>query len=39
MGENRNEYRVSAERPGGKSPLGIPRRRWQNNIKVDVKGI
>jgi hypothetical protein len=32
MGENRNEYRILVEKPDGKRPLGIPRRRWVDNI-------
>ena len=28
-------YRVLAGKPGGKRPLGRPRRRWEDNIKMD----
>ncbi|KAJ4427846.1 hypothetical protein ANN_25625 [Periplaneta americana] len=37
MGESRNAYRVLIERPEGKRPLGRPRRRWEDNIKMDLK--
>jgi hypothetical protein len=37
MGEDRNEYRVLVEIPEGKSPLGLSRRIWQNNITEHVK--
>jgi hypothetical protein len=35
MGEGRGAYRVLVERPEGKKPLGRPRRRWEDNIKMD----
>jgi hypothetical protein len=38
MGEIRNAYRVLAENPKGKRRPGRPRRRWENNIKMDFKG-
>jgi hypothetical protein len=31
-------YRVLVERPEGKRPLGRPRRRWEENIKLDRWG-
>ncbi|KAJ4444987.1 hypothetical protein ANN_06786 [Periplaneta americana] len=37
MGEPRNAYRVLAGRPEGKRPLGRPRRRWEDNIKMDLR--
>ncbi|KAJ4443166.1 hypothetical protein ANN_04816 [Periplaneta americana] len=37
MGESRNAYRVLIGRPEGKSPLGRPRRRWENNIKMYLR--
>ncbi|KAJ4450748.1 hypothetical protein ANN_02178 [Periplaneta americana] len=37
MGESRNTYRVLVGRPDGKSPLGRPRRRWEDNIKIDLR--
>jgi hypothetical protein len=39
MGEKRNAYRILVGKPGGKSPLGRPRRRWADNIKVDLREI
>jgi hypothetical protein len=39
MGEKRNAYRILVETPEGKRPLGRPRRRWVDNIKIDLKDI
>jgi hypothetical protein len=39
MGEERGVYRVLVGKPEGKNPLGIPRRRWEGNIKMDVQGV
>jgi hypothetical protein len=36
MGEKRNVYRLLVGKPEGKRPLGRPRRRWMNNIKMDL---
>ena len=36
MGERRGVHRVLVGKPEGKRPLGRPRRRWENNIKMDV---
>jgi hypothetical protein len=36
MGENRNVYRLLVGKPEGKRPLGRPRRRWIDNIKMDL---
>jgi hypothetical protein len=36
MGEGRGVHRVLVGRPEGKRPLGRPRRRWEDNIKLDV---
>jgi hypothetical protein len=36
MGEKRNTYRLSVEKSEGKRPLGRPRRRWMDNIKMDL---
>ena len=33
VGERRGVYRVLVGKPEGKRPLGIPRRRWEDNIK------
>jgi hypothetical protein len=35
MGEDRSVHRVLAGKPEGKRPLGRPRRRWEDNIKMD----
>jgi hypothetical protein len=37
MGEGRGVYSVLVERPEGKRPLGRPRRRWEDNIKMDLR--
>ena len=37
MGEGRDVYRVLVGKPEGKSPLGRPRRRWEDNIKLDFR--
>jgi hypothetical protein len=34
--ENRNEYRLLVGKPEGKRPLGRPRRRWLDNIRMDL---
>jgi hypothetical protein len=39
MGEGRSVYRVLLGRPEGKRPLGRPRRRWEDNIKLDLREI
>jgi hypothetical protein len=36
MGEGRGAYRVLVGRPEGNRPLGRPRRRWEDNIKMDL---
>jgi hypothetical protein len=36
MGEKRNVYRLLVEKPERKRPLGRPRRRWMDNIKMDL---
>jgi hypothetical protein len=36
MGERRGVYRVSVGKPEGKRPLGRPRRRWEDNIKMGL---
>jgi hypothetical protein len=36
MGEKRNVYRLLLGKPEGKRPLGRPRRRWIDNIKMDL---
>jgi hypothetical protein len=39
MGETRNAYRILVGKPEGKRPLKRLRRRWVNNIKMDLKEI
>jgi hypothetical protein len=39
MGERRNVYRVLVGKAEGKRPLGRPRRRWENGIKMDLEEI
>jgi len=39
MGEERGAYRVLVGKPEGKRPLEIPRRRWVNNIRMDLKEV
>jgi hypothetical protein len=39
MGEGRGVYRVLIGRPEGKIPLGRTRRRWEGNIKMELKEI
>jgi hypothetical protein len=36
IGDRRGAYRVSVGRPEGRRPLGKPKYRWENNIKVDL---
>jgi hypothetical protein len=37
MGERRGAYRALVGKPEGRSPLGRPRRRWKDNIKMDLR--
>jgi hypothetical protein len=39
MGEKRNAYRILVGKPDRKRPLGRPRRRWEDNIKIDLREI
>ena len=39
MGERRGVYRVLVGKPEGKSPLGRPRPRWEDNIKMDLQQV
>jgi hypothetical protein len=39
MGEGRGVYTVLVGKPEGKRPLGRPRRRWEDNIKLDLREI
>jgi hypothetical protein len=38
-GERRNAYRILVVKPEGRRPLGRPRRRWVENIKIDLREI
>jgi hypothetical protein len=35
-GEVRSAYNILVERPEGRRPLGRPRRRWEDNMKMDL---
>ena len=37
MGEGRGVHRVLVGKPEGKRPLARPRRRWEDNIKIDLR--
>jgi hypothetical protein len=37
MGEIRNMYTILVGKPEGTRPLGRPRRRWEDNIKMDLR--
>ena len=39
MGEEMGVYRVLLGRPEGRRPLGRPRRRWVDNIKMDLQEV
>jgi hypothetical protein len=39
MGEGRDVYRVLAAKPEGRRPLGRPRHRWEDNIKMDLRKV
>jgi hypothetical protein len=39
MGKTRNAYRILVGKPEGKRPLGRPRRRWVDTIKMDLREI
>jgi hypothetical protein len=39
MGEVRGAYNILVGRPEGRRPPGRPRRRWENNIKTDLREI
>jgi hypothetical protein len=38
-GEERGVYRVLVGKPEGKRPLGRPRRRWEDHIKMDLQEV
>ena len=39
MGEDRGVHRVLVGKPEGRRPLGRPRRRWENNIKMGLREV
>jgi hypothetical protein len=39
MGKKRGAYRILVGRPEGRRPLGIPRCRWEDSIKVDLQEV
>ena len=39
MGEGRGVHRVLVGKPEGKRPMGRPRRRWEDNIKMDLQEV
>jgi hypothetical protein len=39
MGERRGAYRVLVGKPERRRPLGRPRRRWEDNIKMDLREV
>ena len=39
MGERRGAYRVLVRKPEGRRPFGRPKRRWEDNIKMDVREV
>jgi hypothetical protein len=38
-GEKRNTYAILVGKPERNRPLGIPRNRWEDNIKIDLRGM
>ena len=38
-GEGRSAFKMLTDKPTGKRPLGRPRRRWEDNIRMDLEGI
>jgi hypothetical protein len=39
MGKSRGAYRILVGKPEGRRPLGRPRRRWEHNIKMDLREV
>jgi len=39
MGERKGVYKVLVGKPEGKRPLGRPRRKWEDNIKMDLQEV
>jgi len=38
-GKRKGAYKILMGKPRGKRPLGIPRQRWESNIKIDLATI
>jgi hypothetical protein len=39
MGKGRDVYRVLVRKPEGKRPLGRPRRRWEDNVRMELQEV
>jgi hypothetical protein len=39
IGEERKVYKVLVGKPEGRRPLGRPRRRWEDGVRMDLRGI
>ena len=39
MEEDRSAFKILTVKPTGKRPLGSPRRRWEDNIRMDIEEI
>ena len=39
IGEDKSTFKILTGTPAGKRPLGRPRRRWEDNIRMDIKEI
>jgi hypothetical protein len=39
MGETRNAYKILVGKPEGNRPLRRPRRRWEDNVRMGLRGI
>jgi hypothetical protein len=39
VGERKGAYGIFVERPEGRRPLGRPRRRWEDNIKINLQEV
>jgi len=39
MGERKGVYKVVVGKPEGQRPLGRPRHRWEDNIKIDLQAV
>ena len=39
MEEGRSVFKILTGKPTGKTPLGKPRRRWEDNIRMDLEGV